>query len=98
MTGLPFTAEQGYEWGVVNKVCEPGTLLDDALETAGRIAGNAPLAVMRAKRSISVARHIDPLTGYQYELEAYNRLVVSEDRQEGVLAYNERRTPQFKGK
>ena len=97
LTGLPFTAEEAHQWGIVNKVCEPDALLDDAIATAKRIAANAPLAVMRAKRAVSVARQLDSHTGYMYELEAYNRLVVTEDRREGVLAYNEKRKPQFKG-
>jgi enoyl-CoA hydratase len=98
MTGLPFSAEEGYEWGIVNRVCEPDDLLEAALQTAQRISSNAPLAVMRAKRSVTVARHTDTQTGYLYELEAYNRLVTTEDRREGVLAFNEKRKPNFKGK
>ncbi len=98
MTGEPFSAQDGYDWGIVNKVCEPETLLDEALLTAKRIAANAPLAVMRAKRSVSIARYADPHTGYLYELEAYNRLVTTEDRREGVLAFNEKRPPEFKAR
>ena len=41
---------------------------------------------------------IDRATGYQFELEAYNRLVGTEDRMEGVRAFNEKRKPDFKGK
>lgn len=98
LTGQPFTAQQGYDWGLVNKVCEPETLMDETLETARRIAANAPLSIMRAKRSISVASQVDRNTGYQFELEAYNRLIGTEDRTEGVLAFNEKRKPKFKGK
>ena len=53
---------------------------------------------MRAKRSIGAAQQLDWHTGFQFELEAYNRLVGSEDRTEGVLAFNEKRKPEFKGK
>ena len=98
LTGQPFTAQQGYDWGLVNKVCEPETLMDETLETARRIAANAPLSIMRAKRSISIASQVDRNTGYQFELEAYNRLIGTEDRTEGVLAFNEKRKPNFKGK
>ena len=98
LTGHAFTAEEAFGWGIVNKVCTPENLIEEALTTAQRIASNAPLAVMRAKRSVSIARHTDIHTGYQYELEAYNRLVGTEDRREGVLAYNEKRQPNFKGK
>ncbi len=97
-TGSPFTAEEALAWGLVNRVCEPEALMEETLVTARRIASNAPLSLMRAKRSIGVATQIDRQTGYQFELEAYNQLVGTEDRLEGVLAFNEKRKPRFKGK
>ena len=97
-TGRPFSAEEAYRWGLVNKVCEPKTLMEETLETARSIADNAPLSIMRAKRSISVATQVDRASGYRFELEAYNRLVGTEDRLEGVLAFNEKRKPNFTGK
>ncbi len=97
MTGRPFSAEEAHDWGLVNKLCEPESLIDDTLETARVIAGNAPLAVQRIKRAAGVAGEIDISSGFQFELEAYNRLVGTEDRREGVLAFNEKRKPRFKG-
>jgi enoyl-CoA hydratase/carnithine racemase len=97
LTGKPFSAEEAYQWGLVNKVCEPESLMDDTIETARLIAQNAPQSIMRAKRSISVSTQVDRATGYQFELEAYNRLVGTEDRHEGVLAFNEKRKPNFTG-
>jgi enoyl-CoA hydratase/carnithine racemase len=82
----------------VNKVCEPGKTLADALETAKQIAENAPIAVRQAKKSIHYGLQMDLLTGYRYEIEAYNRLVDTEDRREGVRAFNEKRKPAFKGR
>jgi enoyl-CoA hydratase/carnithine racemase len=41
---------------------------------------------------------MDLLTGYRYEIEAYNRLVTTEDRLEGVRAFNEKRKPRFRGR
>ncbi|MBT6093429.1 MAG: enoyl-CoA hydratase [Rhodospirillaceae bacterium] len=96
-TGRPFSAQEAYEWGLVNKVCEPESLMEETLETARAIARNAPQSIMRAKRSISVATQVDRATGYQFELEAYNRLVGTKDRHEGVLAFNEKRKPNFTG-
>ena len=96
-TGQPFTAQEAYEWGLVNKVCEPGSLMEETLETARLIAQNAPQSIMRAKRSTAVATQVDRATGYQFELEAYNRLVGTKDRHEGVLAFNDKRKPNFTG-
>ena len=96
-TGRAFSAQEAYEWGLVNRVCEPDKLMEETLETARAIAANAPQSIMRAKRSISVANQVDRATGYQFELEAYNRLVGTKDRHEGVLAFNEKRKPKFTG-
>jgi enoyl-CoA hydratase/carnithine racemase len=94
----PFDAEQALEWGVVNRLSEPRAVLDDALRTAGEIAANAPLAVRQAKKSIHWGLQSDLSTGYRFEIEAYNRLVGSDDRHEGVRAFNEKRKPEFKGR
>jgi enoyl-CoA hydratase/carnithine racemase len=98
LTARAFSAEDGAGWGLVNKVCEPGKTLADALETAKSIADNAPIAVRQAKKSIHYGLQTDLLTGYRFEIEAYNRLVDTEDRREGVRAFNEKRKPAFKGR
>jgi enoyl-CoA hydratase/carnithine racemase len=93
-----FEAEQGLAWGLVNHLSEPGRVLEDALVAANEIARNGPLAVRQAKKSIHYGLQGDLLTGCRFEIEAYNRLVSSEDRHEGVRAFNEKRTPDFKGR
>ena len=94
LTGRQFTADEAVAWGVFNRI---GTL-SDCLETAEAIAANAPLAVRQAKKSIHYGLQTDLLTGYRFEIEAYNRLVDTDDRREGVRAFNEKRKPAFKGK
>ena len=98
LTGSPFTAEDAFQWGMVNKVCPDDALLEQTLETANRIAENAPLSTRRAKRVVSIAKEVDIHSGYALELEAYNRLVPTEDRLEGVRAFNEKRRPEFKAR
>jgi enoyl-CoA hydratase len=97
LTARPFAAEDGVAWGAFNKVCEPGATLAEALATAQAIASNAPLSVRQAKKSIHYGLQTDLLTGYRFEIEAYNRLVDTEDRREGVRAFNEKRKPVFRG-
>jgi enoyl-CoA hydratase/carnithine racemase len=94
-TAEPFDAQQGYDWGIVNRVCD--NALEEALMTAKKISENAPLAVRQAKKSIHYGLQTDLLTGYRFEIEAYNQLVGTEDRKEGVRAFNEKRKPRFKG-
>lgn len=93
-----FDAEQAHGWGLVNHLSEPGKVLDDALVAAGDIARNGPLSVRQAKKSIHYGLQGDLRTGLRFEIEAYNRLVSSDDRHEGVRAFNEKRPPQFKGR
>ena len=66
--------------------------------TARTIAENGPLAVRQAKKSIHYGLQSDLLTGYRFEIEAYNQLIGTEDRREGVRAFNEKRKPRFQGK
>jgi len=98
MTGKPVSAQQAYEWGVLNAVCEPQELMPKALETARTIAGNAPLSVRQIKKSVRFGMQMELKTAYRFEIEAYNHLVETEDRYEGVKAFNEKRKPQFKGR
>jgi enoyl-CoA hydratase/carnithine racemase len=95
LSGQHFSAEEGAAWGIFNKACDKP--LADALVVASAIAENAPLSVRQAKKSIHYGAQMDLLTGYRFEIEAYNRLVDTEDRREGVRAFNEKRKPVFKG-
>jgi len=96
MTGQAFDAEQGHAWGIVNKVCD--NALEEAVQTAKTISANAPIAVRQAKKSMHYGLPMDFLTGYRLEIEAYNQLVGTDDRKEGVRAFNEKRKPKFEGK
>ena len=97
LSGLPFTALEAEAWGLVNRVVEPESLLETAFEIARRIAANGPLAVRQAKQAIHRGLQMSVWDGLAFEIEAYNRLVGTEDRREGVLAFNERRKPVFRG-
>ena len=65
---------------------------------AKTIAGNAPIAVRQAKQAIHKGLQMGLMDGLAFEIEAYNRTIPTKDRREGVLAFNERRSPVFKGK
>jgi len=98
LTGAPFSAHEALEWGMLNRVCPPGELQDQALTTARCIAANAPIASRQVKQSVHFGMQMDLHTGTMFEIEAYNRLVPTEDRREGVAAFNEKRRPVFRGR
>ncbi len=97
LSAEPFSATQAEAWGFANAVFPPSELRQAAIDRAKVIAGNAPLAVSRAKQSIHRGLQMSLADGMAFEIEAYNRLVPTIDRKEGVLAFNERRQPGFIG-
>jgi enoyl-CoA hydratase len=98
LTGKPFTAQQAFEWGMVNRICTTETLLTEALETAAVIAANAPISTRQIKQSVNYGLNMDLASGMMFEIEAYNRMVPTEDRREGIRAFNEKRKPNFQGR
>jgi enoyl-CoA hydratase len=98
LSGLPFSAEEAERWGLVNRVLAPEKLLEATLAIADRIASNGPISVRQAKQAIHRGLQMSLADGLAFEIEAYNRLIPTEDRREGVLAFNERRKPRFQGK
>jgi enoyl-CoA hydratase len=97
LTGRPFNAQQALDWGMVNRICKADTLVAEALETAAVIAGNAPISTRQIKQSVNMGLNTDLQTAMMFEIEAYNRLVPTDDRREGIRAFNEKRKPAFKG-
>jgi len=98
LSGLPFGVQQASEWGLVNKVVPGADLQKEALAIAARIAGNAPISVRQAKQAISRGVNMSVWDGLAFEVEAYNRMVPTEDRREGIRSFNEKRPPKFTGR
>src|SRR5438067_11540904 len=98
LTGRPFSAQEAFDWGMVNRLCAPDKLLEETLETARRIADNAPISVRQAKHAIHYGLQMDLASGMMFEIEVYNRMVPTEDRREGIASFNEKRKPRFKGR
>jgi enoyl-CoA hydratase/carnithine racemase len=98
LTGRPFDVRQACEWGMVNRVCKAETLLAEALDTAAVIAANAPISTRQIKQSVNMGLNTDLPTGMMFEIEAYNRMVPTADRREGIAAFNEKRKPVYHGR
>jgi enoyl-CoA hydratase len=98
LTGQPFTAQQALDWGMVNSVHAPGDLMAAVRACAQRITDNAPISVRQAKKSIHYGLQSDLATGLMFEVQAYERMISTEDRREGIDSFNEKRKPRFTGR
>jgi enoyl-CoA hydratase/carnithine racemase len=97
-TGRRVAAEEAKAVGLVNHLVPAGQARARALEIATTIAQNGPIAVRQAKKAIAWGTETDLDTGLRLAIEAYNITVHTEDRLEGVRAFNERRPPRFQGR
>ena len=98
LSGRPITAQEACDWGLVNAVFEPAELMPRTLEMTRTICANAPIAVRQAKKAMHFGLQTDLTSGLLIEVQAYERMISTEDRHEGVRAFNEKRPPVFKGK
>ena len=97
-TGRRVDAREAKAIGLVNHVVPAGQARAKALEIAATIADNGPIAVRQAKKAIAWGAETDLETGMALAIEAYNNTVTTEDRLEGVRAFNEKRKPRFTGR
>ncbi len=96
-TARRITADEAYRIGLVNEVVPKERLLDRAFEIAEEIAKNGPLAVEAAKFAINKGSEVDIKTGLEIESKAYDTLIPTKDRREGLLAFKEKRKPNYVG-
>lgn len=97
-TARRLSAEEAYQYGIIEHIVEPQDLLEQAKELAREIAKNAPLSLIQAKTAINQGMQTDISTGLQIESLAYSRLLHTEDRLEGLKAFQEKRSPVYSGK
>ncbi len=97
LSARPFTAEEAYNWGMVNGICEHAALIETAIGVGMRIAANAPIAVRQAKMAMHNGVEMDLHAGLVLEVQAYQRMIDTHDRREGINAFNEKRRPNFLG-
>lgn len=99
---LIFTAQQvnaseAEKWGLVNHVTRKGKGLEAALRLAKQMEQNAPLAIREAKFVINRGMETDLMTGLALETKAYETLIPTKDRLEGLRAFKEKRNFRYTG-
>jgi enoyl-CoA hydratase len=98
LTGRRIGAQEAGAWGLVSLVVPAAETVDRALELAGRIAAQAPLAVAAAKASIVAAQALPLAEGLRFERERFEALFETEDQREGMIAFLEKRNPTWTGR
>jgi enoyl-CoA hydratase len=97
-TGSRIDARTAFEWNVANEIVPAGAHLARAMAVAADIAAAAPLAVRSAKQALQNGVDTDFRTGYALDLAFHYMLVRSEDRLEGIRAFNEKRPARWSGR
>ena len=98
LTGEPLGAERLYSLGLINRLSEPGGSLSLALSLAERVARNAPLSLAATKRVLAMADGSLAADLWQRQDAEFTAVRNSDDYREGLAAFAEKRSPQFKGK
>lgn len=98
LTGDPIEAERAYELGLVNRLAEPGQVLQAALELAHTIAANGPLALAATKRIMTESLDWPEAEFFARQGEISAPVFGSEDAREGARAFSEKRAPVWKGR
>jgi enoyl-CoA hydratase len=98
MSGEMFTAQQGYEWGLIAELHEPAALFAAAMKLAETLASRAPLAVGWVKEAIHHGGDRSLSEGLKIEADLFARTFETGDHLEGIKAFIEKRAPGFQGK
>ncbi|SDE10484.1 Enoyl-CoA hydratase/carnithine racemase [Bradyrhizobium brasilense] len=92
------SAEEAYEWGLVEQVTDPGKSYDAAMALAAKVAAQPPISVAMTKLTVNRLAHaLDDLASHM-DLDQFALASLTEDHKEGVAAFLGRRKPRFKGR
>jgi methylglutaconyl-CoA hydratase len=99
LLGTRLPADEALRIGLVHRVSAPGKeVVTDALDWILPITRGAPLAQLAALRALRAAERLDLDAGLEFEMSCYETCLLSEDRQEALEAFAEKRRPVYKGK
>lgn len=98
LTGDFMPAERFHEFGLVNRLAEPGSAVDVAIELAEQLSKSGPLALIGSKRILQEQWDWTNEDMWQKQAEITGPVFVSEDAKEGASAFKEKREPVWKGR
>jgi enoyl-CoA hydratase/carnithine racemase len=98
LTGRRIGAAEAHELGIVTRLASRDGWLDEALELAGKVAEQPPLAARLAKQAVLAAEETPLSAGLDHERRLYELAMATDDRVEGMTAFLEKRKPEFRGR
>lgn len=96
--GETIDAATALQYGLVHKVVPAGRLMEEAKALAEKLAAKPPVALATLKHVVNTGVNVDLMTGLQFETEGFVVNFTSEDAQEGLKAFVEKRQPVFRGR
>jgi enoyl-CoA hydratase/carnithine racemase len=98
LTGRRITAEEAFDMGLVARVVEREALESSTRELSDELCRASPVAAREAKRAVDRGIEVPLEQGLELEDLAWRRAVASQDRREGIAAFNDKRDPEWKGR
>ena len=98
LTGRPISAQRAYEIGLVNRLAEPGAVMEAALTLAREVLEGAPLSVAAARNTVMLATEMGRTAAIDAAYAAHESAYNSADAQEGPRAFAEKRKPVWSGR
>jgi enoyl-CoA hydratase/carnithine racemase len=92
------SAQEAHDWGLVERVAEPGMAFEGAMALAEKVARQPPLSVAMTKLTVNRLAHaLDDLASHM-DVDQFALASMTADHEEGVAAFLQRRAPRFKGR
>ncbi|CAB1057226.1 Enoyl-CoA hydratase (EC [Olavius sp. associated proteobacterium Delta 1] len=97
-SGESIDAQEAFRIGLANRVVADESLMEIALEIAGRLAARPPVALRQIKSAVNRGINMDLQSALAYESRCFEMLFTTRDQKEGMQAFVEKRKPKFEGK
>jgi len=95
LTGVPITAQEASQYGLVSRVIPAESLVEEAVKTADKIASHSKIIVQICKESTNAAYELSLKEGMRFEKRLFQSTFATNDRKEGMTAFVEKRKPNW---